>query len=182
MDIESFQVFGLDNSIEVIEVKGVSNVADNPPPIQKPVRVIVEEPEPIRISTIEPIVISSPGRGGQRSGAGRKTDDVRERVNKALEDKGEVDYAVARAKKESWLAKTVELDYRIKQGEYVSRDKVRGECAKAFSAIAQSLRSLPDALERREGISPQLAERIGMYIDDAMNTLCEDFKRLAGEA
>lgn len=173
MDIESFQVFGLDNAIEVIEVEEAPKVIDNPPPIQKPVRVIVEEPEPI--------FISPPGRGGYRTGSGRKTDDVRERVNKALEDKGEVDYAVARAKKESWLAKTVELDYRIKQGEFVSRDKVRGECAKAFSAVAQTLRSLPDALERREGISPQLAERIGIYLDDAMNTLCEDFKRLAGE-
>ena len=63
----------------------------------------------------------------------------------------------------------------------MSRDKVRGECAKAFSAVAQTLRSLPDALERREGISPALAERIGIYLDDAMSTLCEDFKRLAGE-
>jgi hypothetical protein len=167
MDTEMFQVFGLDNSIEVIEVQEIP---------QRP-KPTVQTEKPVRVLT-EPIT----GRGGYRPGNGRKTNEFREKVRENLEGDGEVDYAVARAKKESWLAKTVELDYRIKQGEYVARDVVRGECAKAFSAVAQTLRSLPDALERREGISPALAEKISQYLDDAMNTLCEDFKRLAGDA
>lgn len=125
--------------------------------------------------------VRSPNLGGAREGAGRKTRLHETEVSHIIREEGGVDYAVARAKKEEWLAKTVEFDYRIKQGEYVSRESVRAVCATAFAAIAQTLRSLPDALERREGVSPDLAERIGIYIDDAMETLSQDFQNLVGE-
>ena len=125
--------------------------------------------------------VHSPNLGGRREGSGRMKKETAERVKHAIDEDGGVDYAVARARKEDWLAKTVELDYRIKQGEYVNRDKVRQVCATAFSAIAQALRSIPDGLERKEGIQPQLADKISIYIDEAMSSLSHDFEKLAGD-
>lgn len=125
--------------------------------------------------------VRSPNLGGAREGAGRKGRVHEDQVKAALEAEGEVDYAVARARKEAWMAKTVELDYRIKQNEYVRRDEVQQVCATAFSSLAQSLRSIPDLLERREGVDPAIAEKVGEVIDEVLSTLADEFKMLGGE-
>jgi len=124
----------------------------------------------------------APKKMPRMAGQGRKGLEFENKVKETLDDQGALQYQVARAKKEAWAAKTVELDYRIKLNEYVSRDEVRQTCATAFASIVQALRSLPDALERREGIDPALAERIGVAIDDALAELSADFERLAGDA
>ena len=81
---------------------------------------------------VEVIEIDVPRLGGKRENAGRKPKAFEDQVRKELEDAGEVEYAVSRARKEAWTAKTVELDYRIKEGEYVKREAVREACATAF--------------------------------------------------
>ncbi|MFM6981500.1 MAG: DUF1441 family protein [Microbacteriaceae bacterium] len=125
--------------------------------------------------------VRSPNLGGAREGAGRKTKAHEDQVKAALEAEGEIEYSVARARKEAWTAKTVELDYRIKQNEYVRRDEVRQVCATAFSSLAQSLRSIPDLLERRDGIAPEVAERVGNVIDEVLDSLANEFEMLGGE-
>jgi len=61
-------------------------------------------------------------------------------------------------------------------GEIVDREEVRDAVAKAFATIAQTLRAIPDNLERQMGITPEVAEKIGLYIDEAMGELARDLK------
>lgn len=129
---------------------------------------------------VEVIEIDVPRLGGKRENAGRKPKAFEDQVRKELEDAGEVEYTVSRARKEAWTAKTVELDYRIKEGEYVKREAVREACATAFASIAQTLRSIPDLLERREGVAPETCETVSKTIDDALNTLAEEFELFGG--
>lgn len=118
--------------------------------------------------------------GGAREGAGRKGKAFENKVDDVLTSAGELTYNVARAQKEAWQAKTVELDYRIKQGEYVKRDEVRQVCATAFSSLTQTLRSIPDMLERREGLTPEMSERVGEVIDEVLDTIANEFEMLGG--
>lgn len=129
---------------------------------------------------VDVIEIETPRLGGRREGAGRKGKAFEDKVREELEAGGEVEYSVSRARKEAWTAKTVELDYRIKEGEYVKREAVREACATAFASIAQTLRSIPDLLERREGVAPETCETVSKTIDDALNTLAEEFELFGG--
>lgn len=129
---------------------------------------------------IDVIPIENSVKPPRQRGQGRKTKEVENEVRDQLANEGNVDYLVARARKESWQAKTVELDYHIKQGSFVSRDEVRQACATAYATLTQALRSVPDALERREGVSPEVAERIGIAIDEALGDLATTFEALGG--
>ena len=129
---------------------------------------------------VDVIEIETPRLGGRREGAGRKGKAFEDKVREELEAGGEVEYSVSRARKEAWTAKTVELDYRIKEGEYVKREAVREACATAFASIAQTLRSIPDLLERREGVAPETCETVSKTIDDALNNLAEEFELFGG--
>lgn len=80
-------------------------------------------------------------------------------------------YAGAKARKEAALAAKAELEFRIKAGQYLPREAVRSALATAFQAVAQSLRSVPDNLERKLGVSPEVAESVGTSIDEAMGEL-----------
>lgn len=129
---------------------------------------------------VDLIEIETPRNGGRRDGAGRKGKAFEDKVRDALNADGEVEYSISRARKEAWTAKTVELDYRIKEGEYVKREAVREACATAFASIAQTLRSVPDLLERRDGVKPEVCEQVSKTIDDALNTLAEEFELFGG--
>jgi hypothetical protein len=122
----------------------------------------------------------APVKPARMKGQGRRGLVVEAKVADILSNEGDIDYAVARARKEAWAAKTIELDYRIKQDEYVHREQVQQVCATAFAALTQALRSLPDALERREGVTPELAGRIAIAIDDTLSALAIDFEVIAG--
>lgn len=89
-----------------------------------------------------------------------------------------VDYAKARAKKETFLAHKAELEFKVQSGEYISRNSVRDATAKAMAAITQTLRSIPDNLERKLGVAPELAEEIGRQIDDTLNDLADELERM----
>ncbi len=119
----------------------------------------------------------APGnRGGARPGSGRKNSAV-----EAATADAHIVYQKARAQKEAYQAKLAELDYKVKSGEYLPRADVQQAAATAFSTIAQALRSIPDSLERRLGISAELAEEIGLMIDEAMNDLANDLERMHEE-
>lgn len=90
-------------------------------------------------------------------------------------------YARAKAKKEAYLANLAELEYRTKSGEYVSRDAVRQASATAFAAIAQALRSIPDNLERKLGVTPEVSEAVSLLLDEAMAELASDLQRIHAE-
>lgn len=111
--------------------------------------------------------------GGARDGAGRKP-------NSYVPPPEKLDYDKAKARSEAAKADTLELEFKIKSKQYVDRATVIQVTATAYAAIAQTLRSIPDNLERK-GHSPDICEAVGLHIDDALNDLAEQFRMLGGD-
>lgn len=112
--------------------------------------------------------------GGVRPNAGRiagyvKPDEVK-------------DYDKARARNESAKAELNELEVKVKSGEYGSRASYRQASATALSSLAQTLRSLPDNLERKLGIAPEVAAEVGYMIDNALSDLAVEFEMMSTNA
>jgi phage terminase Nu1 subunit (DNA packaging protein) len=125
------------------------------------------------LATIDP-------KSGFRPGSGRKTKEVTDAVAAAIAEDGTyLDYATARARKETAGALLSELDYKVKTREFVSRAAVQSAVASAMSAIAQTLRSIPDNIERKLGVSPEIAQEVGYQIDEAMDSLATELERMA---
>lgn len=114
------------------------------------------------------------GWGGARAGAGKKP---------AGYEKPEhiIDLEKERARNEKAKADLNELEFKIKSGEYVPRDAVRQAAATAFASVAQALRSIPDALERKINLDPRVAESIGATIDEVLDSLASDLEMMTDE-
>ena len=113
--------------------------------------------------------------GGARPGAGRKP------VGYVPSD-DRLDYEAARARNESVKADLNELELAIKRGDYVPRAEVQAATATALSALSQTLRSVPDNLERVLGISPDVAQEVGAQIDSALDNIATQFEELTLQA
>ena len=113
------------------------------------------------------------GRGGYRPNSGRKKKEVEEEADY-------VSFTKAKARNESAKADLAELEYKIKTGQYVSRIAVQQASATAFATIAQSLRSIPDNLERKLGLAPEVAAEVGVLIDAALDDLSNELEVMAG--
>lgn len=81
-------------------------------------------------------------RGGARPGAGRKPAGY-------VKPDEVVSFDKAKARKETALADLHELEFKVKSGQYVSRASVKQASATALAHLAQSIRSIPDTLERK---------------------------------
>ena len=113
--------------------------------------------------------------GGARPGAGRKPVDY-------VPSDDRLDYEAARARNESAKADLNELDLAVKRGEYVPRAEVQAATATALSALSQTLRSVPDNLERTLGLSPDIAQEVGRQIDAALDDMATRFEELTVQA
>lgn len=113
------------------------------------------------------------GHGGRREGAGRKPADY-------VPSQDKQDFDSARARHEAAKADLAEIEVKIKSGEWVDRAAVRQACATAFASIAQGLRSIPDNLERKLGLSGEVTEQVGAVIDEALNDLADEFSLMTG--
>ena len=113
--------------------------------------------------------------GGARPGAGRKPADY-------VPSDDRLDYEAARARNESAKADLNELDLAIKRGEYVPRAEVQAATATALSALSQTLRSVPDNLERTLGLSPDIAQEVGRQIDAALDDMATRSEELTVQA
>ncbi len=111
--------------------------------------------------------------GGKRDGAGAKDKATQDATRAA-----HILYTKSRAKLEQQKALMAELDFKIKSGEYVPREDVRQATAKAFSNTAQTLRSIPDNIERKLGVDPVVAQDIGEQIDQILNTLATELEEM----
>lgn len=118
-------------------------------------------------------IIDAPGHGGARKGAGRKPAGYEKPPEK-------VQYDEWKARSERATALQRELDLKIAEGKYVARDAVVQATATAYASVAQTLRSIPDHLERRLGIAPELAEEIAKQIDETLSTLADEFELMGG--
>lgn len=111
------------------------------------------------------------GHGGARRGAGRKTADY-------VKPQAAQDFDAARARNELAKAELNELELKVKTGMYGSRDSFRQACATALAALTQTLRSVPDNIERKLGVAPEVAQEVGQLIDDAMADLAGEFQMM----
>ncbi|MEO7231702.1 MAG: hypothetical protein ABJA84_00115 [Polaromonas sp.] len=115
-----------------------------------------------------------PGRGGARIGAGRK---------KLGTEKPPVvaDFDEAKARKETALADMHELLFKIKSQEYISRAAVSEASATLLAGLAQGMRSLPDNLERKFNLAPEIAVEIERVIDACLADVASGMEQLTQE-
>ena len=99
----------------------------------------------------------------QGSGGETKLDDESEAVTSTALKK-----AQAVARKESALADLNELEYKVKSGQYLERAAFREAAATVLSELAQALRSLPDALERKHALPPKALLDVEQTIDEVL--------------
>lgn len=108
--------------------------------------------------------------GGKREGAGRKpgpTESANER------------YTLARAEKEEALARLRQAEADEREGRLLRADDVAEAVTLANAAVAQTLLTLPDELERATGLSPEQAELVERTLHNAMDALADRLAHLA---
>lgn len=120
---------------------------------------------------LEPDGTVRPGRGGARPNAGRKPAGY-EKPPETIE------YERERTRNERAKADLNELEFKIKSREYIPRAAVQEAAATMLATLAQSLRSLPDTLERKFNLQPEVSERIEEEIDNQLDSISRDLEML----
>lgn len=114
--------------------------------------------------------------GGARPGAGHPTDAE---VEADLADPDS--YRSQRARHEKIKADQRELKLSIERGQHLPKVPIEQASATALAVLTQSLRSLPDNLERVCGLTPEQAEKAAEEIDRALLEVSLAFRAMAGE-
>jgi phage terminase Nu1 subunit (DNA packaging protein) len=92
-----------------------------------------------------------------------------------------IDLDKARARNEQAKAELNELKLKVETGEYVSRDAVRQASATMLATLSQALRSLPDNLERKFNLAPDVLQFIGKEIDALTDGMAQDLSLYTDE-
>lgn len=79
-------------------------------------------------------------------------------------------------------ARLLEHQLQVKSGEYLPRSSVREGCSVAYAMVAQSVRSIPDLVERKTGADPDTCELIEQVIDNVCADLAERMEALHRES
>jgi hypothetical protein len=95
--------------------------------------------------------------------------------------KGRHEYEQWRGKHERVKCERAEFELAKERGEYLPRATQADAAAVVLAMLAQSLRSLPDNLERTAGLSPEQAEIVATHVDLALSELAAGLRQLAGE-
>lgn len=116
------------------------------------------------------------GHGGAREGAGRPSgvadpDRAATRAN----------FEAERARHEKIKADEREFEFAIKQGQYLPRAAQQTAAATALAILTQSLRSIPDNLERSLGLDAEALEQVAEQIDNALAEVAAAFKAMTHE-
>jgi hypothetical protein len=112
--------------------------------------------------------------GGYRPGAGRKPEGYEH-------PEGRADYERERADHERVKREQRELALEIERGNYLPREAQRQAAATALAVLTQSLRSIPDNVERTLSVSPDVVEAISVQIDEALSEVAAAFKTMSGD-
>lgn len=89
-----------------------------------------------------------------------------------------IEYEAERARNEKAKADLNELDLAVRRGTYVLRAAVQEAAATALAAMSQTMRSVPDNLERKLGLAPEVAAEVGVAIDAALNEVANQFENM----
>lgn len=88
---------------------------------------------------------------------------------------------MAKARKETALAGLNELQLKVKSGEYLPRAAYQEATATLLAMLSQGLRSLPDTIERKLSVSPDVLQMIEAAIDDGLNEVADTLALFAGK-
>ena len=84
------------------------------------------------------------------------------------------------SERKAWYESEIKRrDLQTRDRELIPADEVGRVIATSFSAIAQTIRSLPDNLERRYALPPDVVEGIERTMDDALDGLADHLSVLA---
>jgi phage terminase Nu1 subunit (DNA packaging protein) len=86
----------------------------------------------------------------------------------------------AKARLETIKAERQELAHNIDLGKYVNRDAVKQAAATTIAMFSQTIRSIPDSIERRLGVEPRVVEAISQALDAALADLADQLNLMAG--
>jgi hypothetical protein len=117
-------------------------------------------------------------RGGARAGAGRPPkgyvppEPTTDQAN----------FEKERAEHERVKREQREFKLATEKGEYLHREHVAQASATALSVLTQSLRSIPDNLERVCSLTPEQAELAQQAVDSALLEVSTAFRAMAGES
>jgi len=95
--------------------------------------------------------------------------------------KAKVDFEFEKARHERLKADEREFELGIKQGEYLPRESQKVAAATALAILTQSLRSIPDNLERSLGLGPETVEQVAVEIDNALAEVALAFRAMTRE-
>ncbi|WP_315127222.1 DUF1441 family protein [Comamonas antarctica] len=126
-----------------------------------------------------------PGEGRPAGYSPKKAQEVADKLAAGAEDPDEdpesdqgrlttsVKLSMAKARKEVALAGLNELDLKVKSGQYLPRAAFREASATLLAALSQGLRSMPDTLERKFGLQPEVLEFIEGVVDESLATVAD---------
>lgn len=112
------------------------------------------------------------GHGGARPGAGKKPGGYQK-------PQEAIDFDKARVRSEVAKAEKLERENKVAMGELVSRMAVQQAAATAYAALAQTMRSISDNLER-QGIALDVCASVERTIDAAMADHAKTMELMAG--
>ncbi len=117
----------------------------------------------------------------QPSGKGPRGHDVyplNEILKPLYKRRGELDPASLSPSDRKNLADALlkEHDLQVKSANFLPRDAYRSATAEAYARCASSIRSIPDNLERRLGLTPEQSEYAEEVIDSILGSLYTDMK------
>ena len=136
-----------------------------------------------------------PAKGGRREGAGRPKGMGNEQMQAradAAEAGDELDpessdrltIAVRKAKavalKEESIAGLKALELQVETKKYLPRDAYREATATLLATLSQALRSIPDTLERKFGLSPAALQYVEATIDEQLSSAATTLALFAG--
>lgn len=125
--------------------------------------------KPVEATPAPPVRHS--GHGGARANSGRRG---KEYESSAVA----VDFDEARARNETAKAGLNEIELKIKAGEYIARAAVQSASATALATMSQTMRSIPDNMERK-GIAADICAMVERIIDDVMAGLSQELAVLS---
>lgn len=111
--------------------------------------------------------------GGAREGSGKKPGGY-------VKPQEAVDFDKAKVRTEVAKAQKLERENMVAEGLLVARAAVQQAAATAYAALAQSLRSIPDELER-QGIPGDVCRKVEAIIDETMSGHASQMELMAGK-
>lgn len=133
--------------------------------------------------------VTPSGKGGPRPNSGRPKGFSPKQNENATADtpgitqatKRAIELSDAKLAKAQADARNAELKFKRDSGEYLSRTAYREASAEAMASCASHIRQLPDILERKFNLAPELVLKIEEEINAALDTLADELEMFVSE-